>query len=253
MKVVTIGRTDNNNIVINDSKVSRSHLQIILDDDGNYYAKDLDSTNGTFVNGKRISGKIQLQKGDAIEVCDVKLNWESYFSKESYKDTQIGSDTEKSNGKKKILFILFVLLLGICAGIGVYCAMPYINVNNTVPVIVSDTIVADEKNNVDSIIVSDSEYGVLEHKISELEDKIRELEQIVKNLEQIVRAEVKELKQENQKLEEVINEVANKINDKSATEEGNEILSNDSLRSKDTIFIEHKRTIYRDYGAAYWR
>lgn len=80
MKVVTIGRNpDNNDIVINDAKVSRSHLQIIQDDHGNYSVVDLGSTNGTFVNGTRITDEMVLQPGDQVLIGSTVLPWQSYF------------------------------------------------------------------------------------------------------------------------------------------------------------------------------
>ena len=119
MKVITIGRsTGNNNIVINDSKVSRSHLQIINDDNGDFYAIDLDSTNGTFVNGTRISGKVQLHKGDIVVIGNTTLSWEKYFNPKS--DPKLGDDKEDKNTKslnKRLCIIISSIL--ICVLIGV--------------------------------------------------------------------------------------------------------------------------------------
>lgn len=125
MKVITIGRSkDNNNIVIEDSKVSRSHLQIINDDNGDYYVIDLDSTNGTFVNGNRITGKVQLHKGDTIVIGYTTLSWETYF----------GSDDSDEDGKKpgtsnKKLYIIISSIL-ICVFIGVIAIITYNNKKN---------------------------------------------------------------------------------------------------------------------------
>ncbi len=60
-----IGREVNNDIVINDSEVSRRHARLFFTD-GNYYIEDLNSTNGTSVNGQRISGAYQLRPGELI-------------------------------------------------------------------------------------------------------------------------------------------------------------------------------------------
>ena len=59
MKVLTIGRSQENDIVINDAKVSRIHLQLVISDDGTYSVVDLNSANGTYVNGERISGEVK--------------------------------------------------------------------------------------------------------------------------------------------------------------------------------------------------
>lgn len=80
MKVITIGRsTENNDIVVNDEKVSRNHLQMVMDDNGNYSVVDLGSTNGTFVNGQRISGEVRLQPGDEVKIGQTVLPWQNYF------------------------------------------------------------------------------------------------------------------------------------------------------------------------------
>ena len=51
--LITIGSLDDNNLVIKDDTVSRYHAQIIQADDS-YVIRDLDSTNGTWVNQVRI-------------------------------------------------------------------------------------------------------------------------------------------------------------------------------------------------------
>lgn len=80
MKVVTIGRSkEHNDIVVNDEKVSRNHLQMIMDDNGNYSVQDLNSTNGTFVNGRRISGQVPLKVTDELRIGNTVLSWQCYF------------------------------------------------------------------------------------------------------------------------------------------------------------------------------
>ncbi len=124
MKVITIGRSkDNNNVVIEDNKVSRSHLQIIKDDNGDYYVIDLDSTNGTFVNGTRITGKVQLHKGDIVVIGNTTLSWEAYFNMESAGSNEDGKKPGTSN--KKLYIVIFSIL--ICVLIGVIAVIVYNN------------------------------------------------------------------------------------------------------------------------------
>ncbi len=68
----TLGRGINNDIVINDREISRSHLRLLRSGDG-LTLEDLGSTNGTFVNGKRIAGVTPLQVGDMIGLGDTVL------------------------------------------------------------------------------------------------------------------------------------------------------------------------------------
>src|SRR5438876_3816923 len=50
----TIGRQGSNNVVLHDPKVSRHHVVIKFEDD-KYSVEDLDSRNGTYVFGKKVT------------------------------------------------------------------------------------------------------------------------------------------------------------------------------------------------------
>jgi clan AA aspartic protease (TIGR02281 family) len=80
MKVITIGRDLDNDIVINDAKVSRHHLQIIKENSGNFRIVDFGSTNGTFVNDRKISGEIMISINDVVRIGNSTLPWQTYFS-----------------------------------------------------------------------------------------------------------------------------------------------------------------------------
>lgn len=64
--VATIGRRADNAIVVDDTAVSGNHACVFRDGDG-HAVKDLESTNGTFVNDKRIA-IARLRDGDVIAV-----------------------------------------------------------------------------------------------------------------------------------------------------------------------------------------
>jgi pSer/pThr/pTyr-binding forkhead associated (FHA) protein len=64
---ISIGRSPNNIISIPDPEISRKHAQLIWQGDG-YVLEDLGSTNGLFVNTRRIIGSIPLYHGDVIEL-----------------------------------------------------------------------------------------------------------------------------------------------------------------------------------------
>jgi pSer/pThr/pTyr-binding forkhead associated (FHA) protein len=66
---VTIGRESGNEIVINDPEISRRHARITFQG-GRYEIEDLGSTNGTFVNGRRISMVTPLNNNDTIDISD---------------------------------------------------------------------------------------------------------------------------------------------------------------------------------------
>lgn len=63
---VSIGRSSDNDVHIKDSTVSSHHAKIVTYFDASYI-EDLDSTNGTFVNGKRVQKHI-LNPGDVISI-----------------------------------------------------------------------------------------------------------------------------------------------------------------------------------------
>ena len=95
MKQINIGRAETNDIVItDDNTVSREHLQILIDDDALVFITDLDSSNGTFRNGKKIISKHQilLNKQDILKIGDTSLPWQDYvadYVKKANKDIQI--------------------------------------------------------------------------------------------------------------------------------------------------------------------
>lgn len=75
--MITLGRDITNAIVINDREVSRHHLRLTRGADG-YTLEDLGSTNGTFINGKRLTGAVLLKVGDMIGLGEtVTLGYES--------------------------------------------------------------------------------------------------------------------------------------------------------------------------------
>ncbi len=64
-----IGRGEENGIVLNIAEVSRTHAVLIKAEEG-FMIKDLGSTNGTYVDKKKIGGKYLLKPGDTIMLGD---------------------------------------------------------------------------------------------------------------------------------------------------------------------------------------
>ncbi len=63
----TIGRSSNNDIMIDDPEVSRRHARILRQGIA-FQIVDWGSTNGTFVNGRRVTSPTPLQDGDSVEL-----------------------------------------------------------------------------------------------------------------------------------------------------------------------------------------
>jgi pSer/pThr/pTyr-binding forkhead associated (FHA) protein len=70
----TIGRAPENSIQLNEPSVSRRHAELMLAGE-NCYLKDLDSTNGTLVNGQPVA-TVQLRSGDRIRFGKVEACYE---------------------------------------------------------------------------------------------------------------------------------------------------------------------------------
>jgi hypothetical protein len=77
-KILTIGRNQDNNIVINDTLVSHHHAQLVQHSNGMVSISDMGSSNGTFVNGKRIYGETQLYSGYTVQIGNSPLLWNRY-------------------------------------------------------------------------------------------------------------------------------------------------------------------------------
>jgi pSer/pThr/pTyr-binding forkhead associated (FHA) protein len=68
----TIGRARGADFILDAAMVSRLHCRVTAGHDGGLNIEDLDSTNGTFVNGRRVERAI-LAAGDTIRVGRVEL------------------------------------------------------------------------------------------------------------------------------------------------------------------------------------
>ena len=73
--VVNIGRADFNDVVIADPSVSTSHAKLQRRDDV-WMLSDLGSTNGTFVEGERLSGEVALGPGTTVKFGEVAVLFE---------------------------------------------------------------------------------------------------------------------------------------------------------------------------------
>lgn len=66
----TIGRSSSNTLSIKDPYVSKRHATI-TNDRNQFFIEDLDSANGTFVNGEELLNPIRLENGDSIKIGQV--------------------------------------------------------------------------------------------------------------------------------------------------------------------------------------
>ncbi|MEA2452664.1 MAG: hypothetical protein QOG04_1374 [Actinomycetota bacterium] len=64
---LTIGRADKCHVVLDDTYVSQVHARIFARGES-YFIEDLGSTNGTYLNRKRVGGATELQRGDRVKI-----------------------------------------------------------------------------------------------------------------------------------------------------------------------------------------
>lgn len=86
----TLGRSADVDITLNDDGISRAHARIVRRPDGSMAVVDLDSTNGTFLNGDRVADRA-LQDGDRLLIGPVTIlkfsyqdNLEEQFQQQLY-------------------------------------------------------------------------------------------------------------------------------------------------------------------------
>ncbi len=72
---ITVGRVDDNQIQVEHASVSGHHAVLKLDGQ-DYSIKDLDSTNGTRINGERISEQ-KLRRNDVLRLGNIELLYDS--------------------------------------------------------------------------------------------------------------------------------------------------------------------------------
>ena len=69
---VRVGRAANCEIYLDHHGISREHAEITRKN-GKYYLTDLNSRNGTFVNGRAVKEETELKEGDLVRFCDLEL------------------------------------------------------------------------------------------------------------------------------------------------------------------------------------
>lgn len=65
---ITLGREEGCDIVIPERQISRQHIRVYKEGNS-YYIEDLESKNGTWVNGQRVEGRRELFDSDEINVA----------------------------------------------------------------------------------------------------------------------------------------------------------------------------------------
>ena len=81
----TVGAAKDCDIVIDDPFVSRRHCRIVFEG-GKYWIEDLDSCNGTFIDGQRVVRRTELSLGDSISLGKtLRIDWDQILAIEAEK------------------------------------------------------------------------------------------------------------------------------------------------------------------------
>src|SRR5712675_3368254 len=73
---INVGRVQGNDLMLPKGNVSKHHARLLYRD-GRFIVTDLKSTNGTYVNGRKISQATIVREGDKIYVGDFVLRLET--------------------------------------------------------------------------------------------------------------------------------------------------------------------------------
>ncbi|MEE4193610.1 MAG: FHA domain-containing protein [Anaerolineae bacterium] len=74
--IIVIGRQPECQIQINNNKISRQHTRL-SNISGQWVVEDLNSANGTYVNGQRISGQMPIRNGDRLKLGALEFSFSS--------------------------------------------------------------------------------------------------------------------------------------------------------------------------------
>lgn len=143
-KTIKVGRANDNDIVLSDVSVSRYHCEFFFDSEGNVFLTDKNSSNGTFVNGRKILGSAKLESNDVVKAgLAPPLRWKEYNAMEQaqnidYNNNKQGNISDSSNQQPSahvkprkrnkafltilITFFILVLFVGVGYAVNEYSA-----------------------------------------------------------------------------------------------------------------------------------
>ena len=139
VNLVKIGREIDNNIVLQDTKTSRNHL-VIVKQENLYKVRDLNSTNGTFINGSKINPNIfyNIIPTDIIRVGDTVLRIE-----------------ETGSNKKNKLFLPIAIVVGVLIVAALIFGITYVNRQNP-----NNATQSTVTSDIDTSATTDADTGI---------------------------------------------------------------------------------------------
>ena len=117
-RTLRIGRKPSNDVVLNDEKASGVHAEVVLEGD-RHVLRDLGSTNGTFLDGKRVT-EIVLTPGDVVTIGRVRVKFRGEGEEAAAGDLAVHRlDTRRLQRRGGSLGVI-AALVAVAAGAGGY-------------------------------------------------------------------------------------------------------------------------------------
>lgn len=109
----TVGRSDDNDLVLPDRWISRNHAMLQGMDNGSFYLIDLGSRNGTFINGQRVSVPLILQDGDSIVFGQTEITFSHPKAKPQVKLAMTGEGDSTATAMLHVRRLISVMVVDI--------------------------------------------------------------------------------------------------------------------------------------------
>ena len=220
---ISIGRNRTSQIVLNNNTISKDHAIIEFDQDGNAIIKDLNSSNGTYVNGQRLKfNPIRLKTGDKITFgkyaaeftfeafninngdskTEADINQYMINGNNSINNINNFTNNENNNNNNRIIFDKKINLVN--ENEISFARMNHFQNSNTVNTLTKNTNnLKIEENNENNERLLQSKIEELEKKNSDIENEKEDLELEKKNSD--IENEKEDLAKKNMELTDDLN------------------------------------------------